>query len=184
MIYALILTVTVIFAIQSIRAKRLIVAAIWLAGCSALVSIVLFMLGAHLLAVIELSVGAGLVTVLFVFAITVAGEEVLGLRSFVPKMFAAILTLIIIGILGWFASAASPVPSVSGEANVSTVLWQQRSLDVLLQVVLIFSGVLGLLSQMAEAKAPLQYPAADEVSARREQELQVLLQQSLEKKPL
>ncbi len=184
MIYALLLAIMIVFAIQALRAKRLIVAALWLAGCSALVSIAIYLLGAYLLAVIELSVGAGLVTVLFAFAITVAGEETLGLRSFVPKALAAILTLIAIGILGCFAIPTSTMPTASAEANVSSVLWQERSLDVFVQVVLIFAGVLGLLGLMAEAQAPLKYPAAEEVSARREQELQALQQQSLEKESI
>jgi len=53
----------------------LIASALWLAGVSALVSIMCYLLGAYAVAVIELSVGAGLVTVLFVFAISIAGEE-------------------------------------------------------------------------------------------------------------
>jgi hypothetical protein len=40
--------------------------------------------------------------------------------------------------------------------------------------VLIFAGVLGLLGLLAEAKAPLAYPVAEEVAARRERELEEL----------
>lgn len=47
-------------------------------------------------------------------------------------------------------------------------------MDVLVQIVLIFSGVLGLLGLLAEAKAPLKYPVAEEVAAKREQELEEL----------
>ena len=67
--------VSVVFAILSIRSKRLITSALWLAGVSALLSVVFYLFGAHLVAVVELSVGAGLVTVLFAFAISVAGDE-------------------------------------------------------------------------------------------------------------
>ncbi|MDO9122475.1 MAG: NADH-quinone oxidoreductase subunit J, partial [Anaerolineaceae bacterium] len=63
-------------AILAISAKRLLISAIWLAVTSALVALMLFLLGAPQIAVIELSVGAGLVTVLFVFAINISGEEV------------------------------------------------------------------------------------------------------------
>ena len=58
-------------AAQAIRARRLLLAAMWLAGASAATALLLYVLGAAEIAAIELSVGAGLVTVLFVFAITV-----------------------------------------------------------------------------------------------------------------
>ena len=51
-------------AFMAFRAKQLIVSALWLAGCSAILSILMYLLGAFVVAVIELSVGAGLVTVL------------------------------------------------------------------------------------------------------------------------
>ena len=62
-------------ALQAVRGTRLLIAALWLAGASALTALMMFRLGAPEVAVIELSVGAGLVTVLFVFAINIAGEE-------------------------------------------------------------------------------------------------------------
>ena len=64
-------------AVLAIVSKRLLVSAIWLAVTSALVALMIYLLGAPQVAVIELSVGAGLVTVLFVFAINISGEEAL-----------------------------------------------------------------------------------------------------------
>jgi len=100
-----------------------------------------------------LSVGAGLVTVLFVFAINIAGEEPpVTLRSLVPAPIAWILALCAIG-LG--AAMALPLrteaAAVEGE-TFATVLWQNRSLDVLLQVVLIIGGVLAVLGLLAEGR--------------------------------
>jgi hypothetical protein len=43
------------------------------------------------------------------------------------------------------------LPAVQGEA-FATVLWQNRSLDVLLQVVLIIGGVLAVLGLLAEGR--------------------------------
>ncbi len=74
MYYVLLILAMIVFATQAIRAERLLHSAIWLAGVSALLAIVFYQLGAYQVAVIELSVGAGLVTVLFVFAIGMAGE--------------------------------------------------------------------------------------------------------------
>ena len=72
-----VLTVAAIFvcALMAVREERLLISALWLAGTSALAALVMYRLGAPEVAVIELSVGAGLVTVLFVFAINIAGED-------------------------------------------------------------------------------------------------------------
>jgi uncharacterized MnhB-related membrane protein len=72
MLFSLFIAAGIITAVQAIRVKRLISSALWLAGTSALLSISFYLLGAPTVAAIELSVGAGLVTVLFVFAINIA----------------------------------------------------------------------------------------------------------------
>ena len=180
----LLVIVTILFAFQSIRVSRLMISALWLAGASALLSFVFYIMGAYTIAVIELSVGAGLVTVLFVFAITIAGEEPGELRSLIPKPLAVAIAILPLVVLGWYALpltlAHLPVP----ETSLANILWQQRALDVFVQGVLIFSGVLGLLGVLEEAKAPLKYPAVDEFAAKRERELQALHQQSIEKESI
>src|SRR5512135_612443 len=87
-------------AFMAFRAKQLIVSALWLAGCSAILSILMYLLGAFTAAVIELSVGAGLVTVLFVFAISVAGDETIEVRSIIPRPMALIISFVSIVLLG------------------------------------------------------------------------------------
>ena len=81
MLYALLVAGAVVCAFQALRASHLLPSAIWLAGVSALTAITLYTMGAHEIAVIELSVGAGLVTVLFVFAISIAGDDAMDARS-------------------------------------------------------------------------------------------------------
>ena len=50
-------------------------------------------------------------------------------------------------VLGFYASQCGlyPAASLAVESSLGDVLWQERGLDMLVQVVLIFSGVLGLL---------------------------------------
>ncbi len=84
-------------------------------------------------------------------------------------------------LLGWFLLPMVPQVAKGMEAPFSTVLWQQRGLDILVQIALIFAGVLGLLGLLAEAKAPLDQPIAEEVAARRESDLKALEEASLEK---
>jgi len=172
---------TILFAIQAVRVQRLIVAALWLAGASALLSLIFYLMGAYFVAVVELSVGAGLVTVLFVFAISIAGEETVALQSLLPKPLAVALAFLPLVILGGYAlpMVLEHLPAV--EAPLPDVLWQQRSLDIIVQLALIFSGVLGLLGLLAEAKAPLEYPAVDEFAGKRERELQAMTPQGFEK---
>ena len=74
-VHGIIVASLLVCALQAVRAKRLLHSALWLAGASALVALEMYLMGAPEVAVIELSVGAGLVTVLFVFAINIAGEE-------------------------------------------------------------------------------------------------------------
>jgi NADH:ubiquinone oxidoreductase subunit 6 (subunit J) len=181
MLSAVLVAGTVVFAVQAIRASRLLTSALWLAGAGALLSVVLYWYGARQAAVIELSVGAGLVTVLFVFAISIAGEDAIGARPILPKPLAWGLVALSVTLLGWCAVqfAASPIDPAATESSLADMLWQERGLDVLVQVVLIFAGVLGLLGLLAEARPPLEGAAAAEVAARRDRELQTLEQHAL-----
>ena len=146
-------------AAQSIGAQRLLHSALWLAGCSALVALEMYLLGAPEVAVIELSVGAGLVTVLFVFAINIAGDEPIAVQSIVPRPLAWILVLVSVALLAWMDVdiLGMQVP-VHQPHYFKTVLWENRLLDLLLQVVLIFAGVLGVLGLLGEPRQAREAP--------------------------
>jgi NADH:ubiquinone oxidoreductase subunit 6 (subunit J) len=176
MLILLLVILATVFSIGAIRAGRLLTSALWLAGVSALVATVFYLYGARQVAVIELSVGAGLVTVLFVFAISIAGDDIIDTRPVLPKSFFIGICLLFVLLLGWFILPGSINPStvVGAEGSMNDVFWHQRGLDVLVQVVLIFSGVLGLLGLLAEAKAPLEGSAAEEIVAERDRELQAM----------
>jgi uncharacterized MnhB-related membrane protein len=160
LVHGLIMVGLLICAIQAVRVQRLLLSALWLAGASALAALMMYLLGAPEVAVIELSVGAGLVTVLFVFAINIAGEESIPTLPVVPKPLAWVLMLSSILLLIWMN-----FDLVGLQVNIqeplgfqfNDVLWENRVLDVLLQMVLVFSGVLGVLGLLAEI-----HPAAAE----------------------
>jgi uncharacterized MnhB-related membrane protein len=150
-IQTLVLAGTLICALQAVRAPRLIISALWLAGCSALLGLAIALLGAPEVGVVELSVGAGLVTVIFVFAINVAGEETFGLTSIIPKPLAWGLMGVFLFLLLWLFLPGLVAPALPGDAlPFLRALWDDRSLDTVLQVALIFSGVLGSLGLLAE----------------------------------
>jgi uncharacterized MnhB-related membrane protein len=142
-------------ALQAVRGTRLLIAALWLAGASALTALMMYRLGAPEVAVIELSVGAGLVTVLFVFAINIAGEEPpVTLRPLVPAPLAWLVALCGVGLGAAMAlPSLKSAPALAQTERFATVLWEHRSLDALLQVVLILGGVLAVLGLLAHGKA-------------------------------
>lgn len=169
MINLLLVVVSIVFALQAVRCKRLVRSALWLAGVSAILSVLLYRLGAHQVAVIELSVGAGLVTVLMVFAIALAGEEAMDAPPVTPRWLAAGMVLLILGAAGMLVLPPSAVtPQDAAELPFSVVLWEQRGLDALVQIGLIFAGtlgVLGLLSEKEAAVVPKTAPQRDEEAA-------------------
>jgi NADH:ubiquinone oxidoreductase subunit 6 (subunit J) len=167
------IVILLIFAIQSLRARSLITSALWLAGVSALSAVLFFLYGARLVAVIELSVGAGLVTVLFVFAINIAGDDAIEAQPIPPVRWIVSLAALFALLLGWFVwpSSMTPAASAVAEPSLSVLLWQVRGMDLMVQIVLIFSGVLGLLGLLAEVNAPLAGSMAQEIAAHRDREM-------------
>ncbi|HHW08605.1 MAG TPA: NADH-quinone oxidoreductase subunit J [Firmicutes bacterium] len=145
-------------AVRAVIAKRLLASALWLAGTSAIVAMVLYNLGARELAVIELSVGAGLVTILFVFAISIAGEEGMGERTNIPRPVVWIAVLVFLFLLGeQVLPHIIPIPGgwdLESPFTFALVLWERRSLDVMLQIVMIVAGVVSALGLLAPAMAP------------------------------
>ena len=150
--YTIFLMGAVFCAYRAIVSKRILSSTLYLAGVSALISAVIYKLGAVQVAVIELSVGAGLVTVLLVYALSVVGEDALDPSSIISKPLAFMLIgLLVIG-LAWMSYETWTVSPPTGSIALADVLWQQRVLDVWIQIALIFSGVMGVLGLLSEQK--------------------------------
>ena len=148
--YFLLLAGAMFCAYRATVSKRILSSTLYLACISALTSVVIFMLGATQVAVMELSVGAGLVTVLMVYALSVVGEDALDPSSVIPKPLAMGLVATVTILLGWMVYPAIQVTLVTGDVDLASVLWQSRVLDVWIQIVLIFSGVMGVLGLLSE----------------------------------
>jgi len=153
-LFSVLSAIMLICAFMAFRTPRLLISALWLAGCSAILSILLYLIGAYQVAVIELSVGAGLVTVLFVFAISIAGDETIEARSIIPKPIAIVIALVSIVLLGFMTISSLVSLPATVEAPFSEIVWQQRGLDMLVQSGLMFAAIVGLMGLLAEAKAP------------------------------
>ena len=150
--YLLLSLGAVFCAYRAVRSPRLLASSLYLAGVSALVSVMLYLLGATEVAVIELSVGAGLVTVLLVYALSVVGEDAQDPASVIPKPLAFVLVVLAAGLIGWMTLPLMPLPQATRDLLLVDVLWKKRALDVWIQMALIFSGVLGILGLLAESK--------------------------------
>jgi uncharacterized MnhB-related membrane protein len=148
--YAVILLGAVFCAYRAIVAKRILSATIYLACISALTSAVIYLLGAAQVAVMELSVGAGLVTVLLVYALSVVGDDALDPTSVIPKPLAFVLVGMTTLMFGWMVFPALPTYFERGSMTLAISLWESRVLDVWIQIVLIFSGVMGVLGLLSE----------------------------------
>ena len=154
MITIIFVVIALFCAIQAIRVRHLISAALWLAGVSASVAAAMYLLGAQEVAVIELSVGAGLVTILFVFAISVAGAGDLNHSPAVPTLFSVGLMVVVAAVLGWilFPLAETTTAQAADATPFSVMLWETRGMDVLLQVGLIFGAIMCILGLLGEEK--------------------------------
>ncbi len=141
--------VSAVFAVRS----RPLAAALWLAALSGLTAILLYLFGAPELAVIELSVGAGLITVLLAFAISMAEDETMP-ASLVPRPFAWLLILVAAGLLAWLILPQLPgVRAVAAvEAPFFVQVWENRLLDLVVQIAVVISGVMGVLSLLGETR--------------------------------
>jgi uncharacterized MnhB-related membrane protein len=137
-------------ALLAVHARPL-VASLWLAASSALLSVVLYLIGLPYLAVIELSVGAGLITVLLAFAISMAEDETL-YRPVLPRWLALVLTLVSTGLLLWsiWPGLAAAVAGTNTDGSFFEQVWYLRQADVLLQIVVVFTGVVGVLNLLAD----------------------------------
>lgn len=157
MIYAGLMLGAVLVAFFAVHAKRLLASAIWLALLSALSAVLFYSLGAFHLAVIELSVGAGLVTVLFVFAIAVSGGEKADGKPAIPTGVAALFGLVMMALLAWLVLPIEAQVTDSGQVSFIEMLWEGRALDVMVQLAIIFSGVVAVLGLLGEKEDSLPF---------------------------
>ncbi|GAB4495904.1 MAG: hypothetical protein OHK0052_04620 [Anaerolineales bacterium] len=157
MLHLVLAGITLVCALQVMHAKQLLSSALWLAGASAGTAALMYLLGAYQVAVVELSVGAGLVTVLFVFAISIAGESTFDPSSIVPKPLAWFFVGSAALLIGWLTLNTQPAAQPQAlETGFTQMLWQGRALDVLVQIVLIFAGVVGMLGLLVDVEEPVK----------------------------
>lgn len=154
----IILTVLVFSALWAVMTRSLLRSAIGLALTSVVLTIMMFRLNAPLAAVFELSVCAGLISVVFVSAISVTEpltrQEVLEhMRQRLSRFWLLPVILIVTGAVFVILKVRIKLGGIypQAEADVRNVLWNLRQLDILGQVIILLAGIFGVVILFREA---------------------------------
>ena len=130
--------------------KDLLYVAVSLAVISAVLALVLFQFGANIAGVFELSVCAGLITVLFIATVSLTKDSDKKVESRLPTYFIPLFVLIFIGmdffIMQWLARSILATSAPRPAGTFQKVFWEMRGSDILGQVALILAGVFGILA--------------------------------------
>ncbi len=146
-------------ALWAVLTPTLLRGAIALALTSALLTLVMFQMEAPLAGVFELSVCAGLITVVFVSAISLTSptdkqqdeeQARAHAKSFLPLLAIAAW----VGALLWAAGYAidTQLPRLAADPGVRAALWSVRRVDLVGQIIIIFVGVFGVVILFKEQK--------------------------------
>ncbi|MDP2891520.1 MAG: hypothetical protein Q8O09_00085 [Bacillota bacterium] len=158
----ILLSLLLLSAVFAVMIRDLLKAAIALAAVSVVLTVIMFLLGSPLAAVFELSVCAGLITAIFISAISLTKpgtqEELAAKRRLRLKRFIYLpILLVLIGVGLWLAwpSLKLDIAAVGTGAGLSVqqVLWDARSLDILGQIIIILAGVFGVVVLFRGRKA-------------------------------
>ena len=140
-------------------ARSLLRAALGLALTSAVLSIIMFRLDNPVAAVFELSVCAGLISALFFCIITITEpltpERV---RQEAAAKFDRFRYLPAIAFLVWLflkminIKMDIAVSAAKEVADVRTILWGSRQLDIFGQIIILLVGIFGIVTLLKEAR--------------------------------
>ena len=133
-----------VFGFVSVLSRHLISAAISLAAVSAACGVLMYVLGAHTAAIFEISVCSGLVTVIFISAVSLSSGDK---QASAPEKRAHLLPIILISIGAALMIAAGlsgfslNVPNwVANADSFDNVFWETRQADLFGQMVAIIAG--------------------------------------------
>ena len=150
-----------VFGFFSVLSRHLINAAIALAAVSAACGVLMYVLGAHTAAIFEVSVCSGLVTVIFISAVSlsngdkqVEAQDVAAparKKRFLPAILigAGAVLMIVAGLSGF--SFGEPVASASG-ASFQEVFWETCQADIFGQMVALIAGAAAIVVFFKESE--------------------------------
>ncbi len=152
-LFIVLLALLVLASLWTIMTSTLLFSAIGLALTSVVLTILIFSMGSSLAAVFELSVCAGLISVLFISAISLteaaSPKRLLELAKEKAARYRLLpLAIIVLAALAYFVRPefdAIKVSMASGIDDARLILWGNRQLDILGQIIILICGVFGVL---------------------------------------
>jgi NADH-quinone oxidoreductase subunit J len=146
----LLLSGLVFFSILAILAKDLIRSAVSLAVASLFLGIIFFRMSAPYAGVFEISVVAGLITVLFILtiALTKAGGDVREskLATLIFPLVFIVFVVIDVLVMKSLLHKIPALPDTAESGSFGDVLWKQRTSDLVGQLAVILAGVFSVLA--------------------------------------
>ena len=150
--WIIVLATLVVSALGTVMLRNLLMSAIMLAVTSAVLTVVLFVMGVQIAAIMELSVCAGLVTAIFASTISLtkltsadelAAEKKERFARLLPLPF--ILIILAAGIMiRWPGMDLILTGASSADEASRAVMWDKDALDMLGLALIILAGVLGV----------------------------------------
>lgn len=146
----------VVFSVIAVFLRDLLKSAICLAAASIFLSMIFFKMSAPYAAVFELSVVAGLITVLFIVTISFTRNQGETKETSLPLIifpalfviFAVLSALLIIKLSGNFPSKAL----MQANDSFGNVFWGTRAFDIIGQMGIIFAAVFTVITLLREKK--------------------------------
>ena len=147
----ILLTLLILAAVWAVMTRSLMMSAVGLALVSVILSIIMFTLNSPLAAVFELSVCAGLITVVFISTMSLTkpitrSEFKKQTKDRIKRYWYLPVIMILVGLgcaLVLTAPELKPLnPAV--ENDVRNVMWKLRQTDVLGQIIILLAGVFGV----------------------------------------
>ncbi|MCL5070466.1 MAG: NADH-quinone oxidoreductase subunit J [Actinobacteria bacterium] len=155
----ILLIILIVAALMVVFSSRLLIGAISLALTSIMITILMFKLNSPLAAVFELSICAGLITVIFITTISFVKpqteEELIESRKRRIKKY--IYLPVLVALVGYLVSVViKPIslklPEIIQETSVRNVLWDLRQVDLLGQAIVLLIGVFGIVVLFKEGR--------------------------------
>lgn len=157
-IIIILLVMLVLSALWAVMTSLLLRAAIALALTSVVLSVIFFQMGAPLAAVFELSVCAGLISVVFISVISLTHR--LPLKEYLERRKDRILRfwflpliLVVAGIVLYVVRRPAHILlSAAAQPDVRVLMWHMRGFDLFGQIIVLLAGAFGILILFRESK--------------------------------
>jgi NADH-quinone oxidoreductase subunit J len=154
-----ILVTLVAAGLWTVMTRSLIRSAIGLALTSVILTLLMFRFDSWLVAVFELSVCAGLISVIFISTISLTepltkSEVLKHMKARLARFIYLPLLILVVGVGLSFikVNLSFQLPAAEIEADARKVLWNMRDLDLLGQVVIIMTGIFGVIVLFREMR--------------------------------